>query len=411
MAASKKDVAKQQVKEDREKVREMYLSGKTVKEIAKETYFSSSYCYAMVRDLAKEKNLAKKAKRAPLNEAMIQDAKAGMTVAEIAKKHGVTYQQCYYTVSEYAQATIKKNKKKQSAATKVRNGDIRNAQTQCRIMLEKNVPEKDARFKENELRKLNLLKPELIQLPANLENLLIAEDATNFPESRFLLREEEETVINKLLATRKAALAIKELGIHYTCSLLLTGLPGVGKTELARYIAHKANLPFVFLKFSGLVNSALGRTQQNIGRVFDYAKRTPCVLCVDEIDAIGMCRGSRDDVAEMSRVTIALMQELDRLPNDVILIGTTNRVDNLDEALIRRFTFKHRVKPLGDDDMKELCKKFLASADYPFTESELDGLCHSLREQRTASAVVNACTERIVAHIVSQLPENSADAV
>ena len=121
MAASKKDVAKQQVKEDREKVREMYLSGKTVKEIAKETYFSSSYCYAMVIDLAKEKNLAKKAKRAPLNEAMIQDAKAGMTVAEIAKKHGVTYQQCYYTVSEYAQTTIKKNKKKQSAATKVRN--------------------------------------------------------------------------------------------------------------------------------------------------------------------------------------------------------------------------------------------------------------------------------------------------
>ena len=275
------------------------------------------------------------------------------------------------------------------------DGDIRNAQTQCRIMLEKNVPEKDARFKEAELKKLNLLKPELIQLPANLESLLIAEDATNFPESRFLLREEEETVINKLLATRKAALAIKELGIHYTCSLLLTGLPGVGKTELARYIAHKANLPFVFLKFSGLVNSALGRTQQNIGRVFDYAKRTPCVLCVDEIDAIGMCRGSRDDVAEMSRVTIALMQELDRLPNDVI----------------RRFTFKHRVKPLGDDDMKELCKKFLASADYPFTESELDELCHSLREQRTASAVVNACTERIVAHIVSQLPKNSADAV
>lgn len=133
------------------------------------------------------------------------------------------------------------------------DGDIRNAQTQCRIMLEKNVPEKDARFKETELKKLNLLKPKLIQLPANLESLLIAEDTTNFPESRFLLREEEEAVINKLLATRKAALAIKELGIHYTCSLLLTGLPGVGKTELARYIAHKANLPFVFLKFSGLV--------------------------------------------------------------------------------------------------------------------------------------------------------------
>lgn len=63
------------------------------------------------------------------------------------------------------------------------DGDIRNAQTQCRIMLEKNVPEKDARFKEAELKKLNLLKPELIQLPANLESLLIAEDATNFPRT------------------------------------------------------------------------------------------------------------------------------------------------------------------------------------------------------------------------------------
>lgn len=47
--------------------------------------------------------------------------------------------------------------------------------------------------------------------------------------------------------------------------------------------------------------------------------------------------------------------------------------------------------------MKELCRKFLASADYPFTESEPDELCHSLREQRTASAMVNACIERIVA--------------
>ena len=60
MAASKKDVAKQQVKEDREKVREMYLSGKTVKEIAKETYFSSSYCYARLRRTRKSSLLPRK---------------------------------------------------------------------------------------------------------------------------------------------------------------------------------------------------------------------------------------------------------------------------------------------------------------------------------------------------------------
>lgn len=275
MAASKKDVAKQQVKEDREKVREMYLSGKTVKEIAKETYFSSSYCYAMVRDLAKEKNLAKKAKRAPLNEAMIQDAKAGTTVAEIAKKHGVTYQQCYYTVSEYAQATIKKNKKKQSAATKVRNA----------AMLE------DAK--------------------AGMTDKEIA-------KKYFLSRSSVRTVLAGHLHTNSKKLDERR------------------KAILADYEA--------------------GTSSKDICEKYGISKST--------------------------------------LYKD-----------------IRRFTFKHRVKPLGDDDMKELCKKFLASADYPFTESELDELCHSLREQRTASAVVNACTERIVAHIVSQLPENSADAV
>ena len=235
------------------------------------------------------------------------------------------------------------------------DGDIRNAQTQCRIMLEKNVPEKDARFKEAELKKLNLLKPELIQLPANLESLLIAEDATNFPESRFLLREEEETVINKLLATRKAALAIKELGIHYTCSLLLTGLPGVGKTELARYIAHKANLPFVFLKFSGLVNSALGRTQQNIGRVFDYAKRTPCVLCVDEIDAIGQKRnsGNLGGNDEREQTLNQLLTEMDGFEGNtgVIILAATHRPDSLDPALTRPGRFDRRV-PVELPDLK-----------------------------------------------------------
>ena len=91
-------------------------------------------------------------------------------------------------------------------------------------------------------------------------------------------------IINKAISAVSRAIRRSRSGIkdenRPIGSFLFLGPTGVGKTELARYIAHKANLPFVFLKFSGLVNSALGRTQQNIGRVFDYAKRTPCVLCV-----------------------------------------------------------------------------------------------------------------------------------
>ena len=65
-------------------------------------------------------------------------------------------------------------------------------------------------------------------------------------------------------------------------------------------IAYTTNLPFVYTNFSGMVNSALGKTQKNIGMVFDYARKSPCVLCLDEIDAIGTRRGGKDDVAEVN---------------------------------------------------------------------------------------------------------------
>lgn len=166
-------------------------------------------------------------------------------------------------------------------------------------------------------------------------------------------------------------------------------------------------MPFVYLKFSGLISSALGKTQQNIGHVFDYARRSPCVLCLDEIDAIGMSRGGKDDVAEMSRVTIAMMQELDRLPNDVILIGTTNRSDQLDAALFRRFSFLHRVRSLDKNDAATLAKMFLASTGYPTTEHTVCDVLETIESFYTASNVTKACTDYLVNQIVNEEQEES----
>ena len=278
------------------------------------------------------------------------------------------------------------NDKDRTLLRYVVEGDIRKAQQQAKIILESITTAKDEQFKTRCLSQLSAKAPELIELPYNMQGLLVAEDVSNFPENRYLLRDSEKTVIERLLKTRKASLRLKELGIHYTCSLLLQGEPGTGKTELARYIAYKAELPFVYLKFSGLISSALGKTQQNIGQVFDYARRSPCVLCLDEIDAIGMSRGGKDDV---------------------ILIGTTNRSDQLDAALFRRFSFLHRVRSLDKNDAATLAKMFFASTGYPTTEHTVCDVLETIESFYTASNVTKACTDYLVNQIVNEEQEEN----
>ena len=280
-------------------------------------------------------------------------------------------------------------------------GNLKKARLQAEESLKKITAKKDERFKENMLRLL-AEKGNFIEVPYNLQNLLIAEDMKRFPEERFILREDEQAIASRLLAIYKAAGKLSQLGIPYMPSLILHGQSGCGKTMLARYIAHVTDLPFIYVKFSNLVCSLLGKTQENLGLIFQYVKATPCVLCLDEIDAIGMARGQKDDVGEMNRVVIALMQELDRLPQgNSIIIGTTNRMDRLDSALKRRFSLQHEVKVLSENDVKCLAEKFLSS----ISMLPEDGIEAWIKERLPgdnipASKVINECTEFAVQTII-----------
>lgn len=293
------------------------------------------------------------------------------------------------------------NDKERELIRIVCDGDIRLAQKQARIVLNGLTAKKDEQFQKNMLRKLDA-KGDFIELPYNLQHLLLAEDMTNFPEARFILREEEGKAVEKTLSLYRAADKLAEMGIPYLPALILHGQSGCGKTMLARYIAHKANLPFVYVQFSNLVDSHLGKTQSNVARVFEYARSAPCVLCFDEIDAIGMARGQKDDVGEMNRVVIALMQEMDRLRNNVIIIGTTNRFDWLDPALVRRFPLQYELKPLAAAEVKQLAQKFFAYADVD-SANWLQPWCEqTFGEVTPASSVVKECTDVIVKRVLEQ---------
>lgn len=281
----------------------------------------------------------------------------------------------------------------------VADGDIKNAQKQARIILNGLTTKKDERFKEAVFRKLDVKQNTLIELPYNLRELLSAEDSSAFPEERFLLRPEEKNIVDHITSIYRVAAKLEERGISYSPTLMLHGKSGCGKTMLAKYIAYKLQMPFVYVRFSGLVNSYLGKTQQNIQHVFDYARKNPCVLCFDEIDAVGMQRGQTNDVAEMNRVVIALMQEMDHVPNNVIIIGTTNRFDRLDTALIRRFTRNEELRPMTKEDAEALAKKFFTYAgvvDADF-EKGISAWCQkSIKAEEPASSIISKCTRQVV---------------
>ena len=280
-------------------------------------------------------------------------------------------------------------------------GDLRMARQYARAVLNGVTAKKDANFKATMLRKLDA-KGNKIEIPYNLKSLLVAEDMTTFPVERYILRPEEEKAVAKVLAVYRASGRLADLGISYYPALMLHGQSGCGKTMLARYIAYRANLPFVYVRFSNLVNSRLGETQSNVARVFDYVRTDPCVLCFDEIDAIGMKRGQQDDVGEMNRVVIALMQELDQLPNNVIIVGTTNRFDKLDPALIRRFPIQFELQPLAPSEASDLAIKFFAFTGVEMTMMDQLLLSTKFSKPVPSSTVIKECTEIIVQRIIEK---------
>jgi len=141
--------------------------------------------------------------------------------------------------------------------------------------------------------------------------------------------------------------------------VLLDGPPGTGKTLLARKIASDLKLPLYTVRCDTLVSSLLGQTSKNLRKAFDFATQRPCVLFLDEFDALAGARGNERDIGELQRVVIALIQNIDSLPNDAIVVAATNHNQLLDPAIWRRFSFRIPM-PLPDEiSRKKMWQHFI----------------------------------------------------
>lgn len=137
------------------------------------------------------------------------------------------------------------------------------------------------------------------------------------------------------------------VGARVPRGVLLAGEPGTGKTLLARAIAGEANVPFFAASGSDFSGIIVGLGVAKIKEIFEMAKRNaPCILFIDEIDAIGQRRstGSFND-QDREQTLNQLLIEMDGFANDtgIIVIGATNRPDMLDAALLRPGRFDRQV--------------------------------------------------------------------
>lgn len=245
----------------------------------------------------------------------------------------------------------------------------------------------------------------MIELPYDLQNILCVEDVSNsFKEGRYYLSDREKEIYENIIRMQKVNQKLMEMGIPYINSTLLYGESGTGKTTFGKYVAYKTGLPFCYLNFSNLVDSYMGSTSKNISKAFTYAISNPCVFMLDEIDCISIRRAesgsSGGTGGELARITITLMQEFDKLPNDIIVIGATNRKDRIDEALLRRFSMKSEVKPLTEEERGQLVKKYLNDVGMTIRSSEFAKL---IKENKNQSTLLNELVRMISEQILQEV--------
>lgn len=149
--------------------------------------------------------------------------------------------------------------------------------------------------------------------------------------------------LQSFILSYKSADKLNALGIGVSNTLLLYGPPGCGKTQCAYYIAKELQLPLVIARLDSLISSYLGTTAKNIRTLFEFSQKVPCVLFLDEFDAIAKARDDSNELGELKRVVNSLLQNVDSMSQDSLLLAATNHDALLDSAVWRRFEYKLEI--------------------------------------------------------------------
>ncbi len=210
--------------------------------------------------------------------------------------------------------------------------------------------------------------------------------------------EEAKVEIMEIVDFLKKADKYIELGAKIPKGALLVGPPGTGKTLLAKAVAGEANVPFLSISGSDFVEMFVGVGASRVRDLFEQAKKkAPCILFIDEIDAIGRARGKNAGFSsndERENTLNQLLTEMDGFQTNagVIVLAATNRADILDKALLRAGRFDRQID-VGLPDVVErgqifevhlkklkldpnLDREFLARQTPGFSGADIANVCN-----------------------------------
>lgn len=216
-----------------------------------------------------------------------------------------------------------------------------------------------------------------------------------------MISQDQWDVVNEFLSIAKSYGQLEAEGVAGSISLLIYGPPGTGKTRLARYIAQDLGLDLYVARLDGLISSFLGSTSKNIRALFDFAAKTPCVLFLDEFDAIAKLRGDSQELGELKRVVNSFIQNLDSLGPQSIVLAATNHEELLDSAVWRRFGYRLELGFPAADLRRQMWIGFLKPIEFGerdlnlladlsegFSGSDIQEVCRRLNRRRITSQVV-----------------------
>lgn len=225
-------------------------------------------------------------------------------------------------------------------------------------------------------------------------------------EPPIVLDERRWLAVREFISVAKSQGQLESNGVHTALSMIMYGPPGTGKNRLARFIARELDLDLYISRLDGLISSFLGSTSKNIRALFEFAAKTPCILFLDEFDAIAKLRGDTQELGELKRVVNSFIQNLDTFGRQTIILAATNHEELLDNAIWRRFSYRIHLSypdaslrhslweqflPQGDIRKKDLLA--LVDLSEGFSGADIQEVCLRLKRKHIAEKISPALSD------------------